>query len=235
MIRRPFFLAADAGGGDAAPPIRLPPDAAPNAGADAEARIQALIRERNAVRSDAQEARAELAEAKEALVTGKTATDAAVAAAKGELAAKVTELEGQIRRGKNRELLLADKIPEDQMDAVLEYLDYQHGKATPAEGQTEPPEFADWYKEARKTNVVLRAAMKPSVRAGADGEQVADPADPPAVKPPKVPAVIPPKAAIIPPKPGATSTMPDLSKVKMGTPEWTAAKAALKKIAMGGK
>ena len=215
-------------------------------GGDAETRIQELIRSRNQARSDAQDARAELAEATEALTTAKAATDAAVAAAKGEAAAKITDLEGQVRRASNRELLLADKIPLDQIDEVLEYLDFAWSKAKPAEGQTERPDFATFYGEARKTNKYLRGAMKPSVREAAAGAAAGDEADPAKaalvvppvaeVKPPKTPAVIPPKGNVIPPKAGDTGAgLPDMSKIKIGTPEYAAAKEKARKLAFAGR
>lgn len=223
----------------------------PAAGAgDAESRIQALIRERNAARSDLQEAKAEIAELTEAVTTAKAATDAAVSAAKGEAATRIAELETKLRLGTNRELLLADKIPADQLDEMLDYLDYQFSKAKPAEGQTEKPSFADWYAEARKTNKVLRAAMKPSVREAAAGAATGDEADPAkaaadkaaadaaaaeAAKK-KVPAVIPPKGNLIPPKAGDTGAgLPDMSKIKIGTPEYAAAKEKARKLAFAGR
>jgi hypothetical protein len=136
---------------------------------NAEERIQALIRERNAARSDLQEARAEIASLTEQGTATKGATEAAVNAARAEMQSKITELEGQVRRSSNRALLLEDKIPADNMDDLLEYLDYQYGRISVDEG-AQKPEFSDWYKEARKTNKVLRAAMKPSVAAAAASE-----------------------------------------------------------------
>jgi len=204
-----------------------------------EARIQTLIMERNAARSDLQEAKAEIATLTEAATTGKGSTEAAVLAAKAEMQATIEDLKGQLRRTTNRSLLLADKIPEEAMDDILEYLDYQYDRLKPEAG-AEKPEFADWYKTARKENKVLRAAMKPSVAAKAsepdgEAEAAAGEADPKAAagaaSSTKKPAVIPPKAAVIPPKPGDTGKEVDLSKLKVGTAEYTAAKARLKQLA----
>ena len=202
---------------------------------EAEARIQQLITERNAARSDLQEARAEIASLTEAGAATKGATESAVAAARAEMQSRITELEGNLRRTTNRSLLLADKIPEDGMDDLLEYLDYQYSKLEA--GADGKPEFADWYKEARKSNKVLRAAMKPSVAARAaepdnEAETVeaaptkAAPAAPPAAR-----AAIPAKAAVVPVKPGDTGKEIDISKLKHGTAEYAAAKQRLKQIA----
>jgi len=200
---------------------------------EAEARIQQLITERNAARSDLQEARAEIASLTEAGAATKGATESAVAAARAEMQSKITELESSLRRTTNRSLLLADKIPEDGMDDLLEYLDYQYSKLEAGDGGTKP-EFSDWYKTARRDNKVLRAAMKPSVAARAaepdDGEAApvelakATPAAP-------ARAAIPAKPSVIPVKPGDTGKEIDISKLKHGTAEFAAAKARLKAIA----
>jgi hypothetical protein len=202
---------------------------------EAEARIQQLITERNAARSDLQEARAEIASLTEAGAATKGATESAVAAARAEMQARITELESSLRRTTNRSLLLADKIPEDGMDDLLEYLDYQYSKLEA--GADGKPEFADWYKTARRENKVLRAAMKPSVAARAaepdsEAETVeaaptkAAPAAPPAARAP-----IPAKPNVVPVKPGDTGKEIDISKLKHGTAEYAAAKARLKAIA----
>jgi len=198
---------------------------------EAEARIQQLITERNAARSDLQEARAEIATLTEAGSASKGATETAVNAARAEMQARITELESSLRRTTNRSLLLADKIPEDGMDDLLEYLDYQYSKIEAGADGTKP-EFGDWYKEARKSNKVLRAAMKPSVAAKAaetdDGEtapvELAKAA-------PAARAPIPAKPNVIPVKPGDTGKEIDISKLKHGTAEFAAAKARLKAIA----
>jgi hypothetical protein len=192
---------------------------------NAEERIQALIRERNAARSDLQEARAEIAALTEQGTATKGATEAAVNAARAEMQSKITELESSLRRTTNRSLLLADKIPEDGMDDLLEYLDYQYGKVSADEGNAKP-EFSDWYKEARKTNKVLRAAMKPSVAAAAVTEDA--PEAKAEVKAAPKPVA---KANVVQPKPGETGREVVLSKVKMGTPEWQSAKDRLAKSA----
>jgi hypothetical protein len=150
---------------------------------------------------------------------------------------RITELESSLRRTTNRSLLLADKIPEDGMDDLLEYLDYQYSKLEAGADGTAKPEFADWYKEARKGNKVLRAAMKPSVAARAaepdnEAETVeaaptkAAPAAPPAAR-----AAIPAKPNVVPVRPGDTGKEIDISKLKHGTAEFAAAKARLKQLA----
>jgi deoxyribodipyrimidine photolyase len=191
---------------------------------NAEERIQALIRERNAARSDLQEARAEIASLTEQGTATKGATEAAVNAARAEMQSKITELEGQVRRSSNRALLLEDKIPADGMDDLLEYLDYQYGRISVDDGALKP-EFSDWYKEARKTNKVLRAAMKPSVAAGALEDSTEVKPEPKAAPKPVA------KQNVVQPKPGETGREVVLSKVKMGTPEWNAAKDRLAKSA----
>ena len=191
---------------------------------NAEERIQALIRERNAARSDLQEARAEIASLTESGTATKGATEAAVNAARAEMQAKVNDLEGQLRRSSNRALLLEDKIPADGMDDLLEYLDYQYGKIAVDEG-AEKPAFGDWYKEARKTNKVLRAAMKPSVAAGALEDATEVKPEPKAAPRPVS------KVNVVPVKPGESGREVDLGKMKMGTPEWNAAKERLMKSA----
>ena len=191
---------------------------------NAEERIQALIRERNAARSDLQEARAEIASLTEQGTATKGATEAAVNAARAEMQSKITELEGQVRRSSNRALLLEDKIPADGMDDLLEYLDYQYGRISVDDG-AQKPEFSDWYKEARKTNKVLRAAMKPSVAAGALEDSTEVKPEPKAAPKPVA------KQNVVQPKPGETGREVVLSKVKMGTPEWNAAKDRLAKSA----
>jgi hypothetical protein len=191
---------------------------------NAEERIQALIRERNAARSDLQEARAEIAALTEQGTATKGATEAAVNAARAEMQSKITELEGQVRRSSNRALLLEDKIPADGMDDLLEYLDYQYGRISVDDG-AQKPEFSDWYKEARKTNKVLRAAMKPSVAAGALEDSTEVKPEPKAAPKPVA------KQNVVQPKPGETGREVVLSKVKMGTPEWNAAKDRLAKSA----
>jgi hypothetical protein len=204
---------------------------------EAEARIQQLITERNAARSDLQEARAEIATLTEAGTATKGATESAVASARAEMQSRITELESSLRRTTNRSLLLADKIPEDGMDDLLEYLDYQYSKLEAGADGTAKPEFADWYKEARKGNKVLRAAMKPSVAARAaepdnEAETVeaaptkAAPAAPPAAR-----AAIPAKPNVVPVRPGDTGKEIDISKLKHGTAEFAAAKARLKQLA----
>ena len=191
---------------------------------NAEERIQALIRERNAARSDLQEARAEIASLTESGTATKGATEAAVNAARAEMQAKVNDLEGQLRRSSNRALLLEDKIPADGMDDLLEYLDYQYGKIAVDEG-AEKPAFGDWYKEARKSNKVLRAAMKPSVAAGALEDATEVKPEPKAAPRPVS------KVNVVPVKPGESGREVDLGKMKMGTPEWNAAKERLMKSA----
>jgi deoxyribodipyrimidine photolyase len=191
---------------------------------NAEERIQALIRERNAARSDLQEARAEIASLTESGTATKGATEAAVNAARAEMQSKITELEGQVRRSANRALLLEDKIPADGMDDLLEYLDYQYGRISVDDG-AQKPEFSDWYKEARKTNKVLRAAMKPSVAAGALEDSTEVKPEPKAAPKPVA------KQNVVQPKPGETGREVVLSKVKMGTPEWQSAKDRLAKSA----
>ena len=191
---------------------------------NAEERIQALIRERNAARSDLQEARAEIASLTEQGTATKGATEAAVNAARAEMQSKITDLEGQVRRSANRALLLEDKIPADGMDDLLEYLDYQYGRISVDDG-AQKPEFSDWYKEARKTNKVLRAAMKPSVAAGALEDSTEVKPEPKAAPKPVA------KQNVVQPKPGETGREVVLSKVKMGTPEWNAAKDRLAKSA----
>jgi len=200
---------------------------------EAESRIQQLITERNAARSDLQEARAEIASLTEAGAATKGATETAVNAARAEMQSRITELEGSLRRTTNRSLLLADKIPEDGMDDLLEYLDYQYSKLEAGDGGTKP-EFGDWYKTARRDNKVLRAAMKPSVAAKAaeadDGE--AAPVELAPVKSaPAARAPIPAKPNVIPVRPGDTGKEIDISKLKHGTAEYAAAKARLKQIA----
>jgi hypothetical protein len=132
-------------------------------------------------------------------------------------------MEAQLRRASNRELLLADKIPTDQMDDLLEYLDYQYSRIPTEEGQTRP-EFRDWYGEARKTNKVLRAAMKPSVLATTTAEAEPAEASTAAVKPKPTPAK---PTNVVTPKPGDVGREVDLSKIRHGTPEWAAAKERL--------
>jgi hypothetical protein len=200
---------------------------------EAESRIQQLITERNAARSDLQEARAEIATLTEAGAATKGATETAVNAARAEMQGRITELEGSLRRTTNRSLLLADKIPEDGMDDLLEYLDYQYSKLEAGADGAGKPEFSDWYKEARKGNKVLRAAMKPSVAARAaetdDGETA--PVELALKAAPAARAPIPAKPAVVPVKPGDTGKEIDLSKLKHGTAEFAAAKARLKAIA----
>ena len=200
---------------------------------EAEARIQQLITERNAARSDLQEARAEIATLTEVGAATKGATETAVNAARAEMQSRITELESTLRRTTNRSLLLADKIPEDGMDDLLEYLDYQYSKLEAGADGTAKPEFADWYKAARRDNKVLRAAMKPSVAARAaetdDGEAAPVELAPKAA--PAARAPIPAKPAVVPVKPGDTGKEIDISKLKHGTAEFAAAKARLKAIA----
>jgi len=57
---------------------------------EAETRIQQLITERNAARSDLQEARAEIASLTEAGAATKGATESAVAAARAEMQSRIT-------------------------------------------------------------------------------------------------------------------------------------------------
>lgn len=194
----------------------------------ADERIQTLIRERNAARSDLQEARAQIAELTEQASAIKAEAERAASAGRAELEAKLTAMEAQLRRGANRELLLADKIPADQMEDLLEYLDYQYSRIPADEGQTRP-EFKDWYAEARKNNKVLRAAMKPSIRESATEQPEAEaPAPAPAaVQKRPVPAAKP--ANVVTPKPGDNGRDVDLSKVRHGTPEWSAAKERLQR------
>jgi hypothetical protein len=201
---------------------------------EAEARIQQLITERNAARSDLQEARAEIATLTEAGTATKGATESAVAAARAEMQARITELESSLRRTTNRSLLLADKIPEDGMDDLLEYLDYQYSKLEAGADGTAKPEFADWYKGARRDNKVLRAAMKPSVAAKAaevEGETVETVEAAPVKAAPAARTAIPAKPNVVPVRPGDTGKEIDISKLKHGTAEFAAAKARLKQLA----
>ena len=200
---------------------------------EAEARIQQLITERNAARSDLQEARAEIATLTEAGTATKGATESAVAAARAEMQARITELESSLRRTTNRSLLLADKIPEDGMDDLLEYLDYQYSKLE-AGADGAKPEFSDWYKGARRDNKVLRAAMKPSVAAKAaevEVETVEAVEAAPAKAAPAARTAIPAKPNVVPVRPGDTGKEIDISKLKHGTAEFAAAKARLKQLA----
>jgi len=193
----------------------------------ADERIQTLIRERNQARSDLQEARAQIAELTEQQTAIKAEAERVAASGRAELEAKVATMEAQLRRGSNRELLLADKIPSDQMDDLLEYLDYQYSRIPAEEGQTRP-EFKDWYAEARKTNKVLRAAMKPSVRESATEQPEVEVPAAAVQKPrPVVPAAKP--ANVVAPKPGDNGRDVDLSKIRHGTPEWSAAKERLQR------
>jgi len=196
---------------------------------EAETRIQQLITERNAARSDLQEARAEIASLTEAGAASTKGTETAVNAARAEMQSKITELESALRRTTNRSLLLADKIPEDGMDDVLEYLDYQYSKLE-AGADGAKPEFSDWYKEARKSNKVLRAAMKPSVAAkAAEAEEEAPVEAAPKAAPTR--AAIPAKPTVVPVKPGDTGKEIDISKLKLGTAEYAAAKQRVKQLA----
>lgn len=201
---------------------------------EAEARIQQLITERNAARSDLQEARAEIATLTEAGAATKGATESAVAAARAEMQNRITELESSLRRTTNRSLLLADKIPEDGMDDLLEYLDYQYSKLEAGADGTAKPEFADWYKGARRDNKVLRAAMKPSVAAKAaevEVETVETVEAAPAKAAPAARVAIPAKPNVVPVRPGDTGKEIDISKLRHGTAEFAAAKARLKQLA----
>ena len=200
-------------------------------GSEAEARIQQLITERNTARSDLQEARAEIASLTEAGAASTKGAEAAVNAARAEMQSKITELESALRRTTNRSLLLADKIPEDGMDDLLEYLDFQYSKLAVEPG-AEKPDFGDWYKLARRENKVLRAAMKPSVAAkAAEAEEEVAAVAEPAPKAAPARAAIPAKAAVVPVKPGDTGKEIDISRLKPGTAEYAAAKQRVKQLA----
>lgn len=200
-------------------------------GSEAEARIQQLITERNTARSDLQEARAEIASLTEAGAASTKGAEAAVNAARAEMQSKITELESALRRTTNRSLLLADKIPEDGMDDLLEYLDFQYSKLAVEPG-AEKPDFGDWYKLARRENKVLRAAMKPSVAAkAAEAEEEVAAVAEPAPKAASTRVAIPAKATVVPVKPGDTGKEIDISKLKHGTAEYAAAKQRIKQLA----
>ena len=192
---------------------------------NAEARIQELIRERNGLRAELQEMKATVTELTDAVEAEKVKLAPAVEAAKAEAAARLQELEGQLRKSSYRELLTGDKIKSEDMDEIMEYLDYQYGKVAAPEGG-ERPEFKDWYGEARKSNKVLRAAMRTSVRDAADAEgaapvEVEQPQAKAATRAPLPKA----KVEVVPADSGRTV---DISKLKLGTAEWTAAKDALR-------
>lgn len=192
---------------------------------NAEARIQELIRERNGLRAELQEMKATVTELTDAVEAEKVKLAPAVEAAKAEAGARLQELEGQLRKSSYRELLTGDKIKSEDMDEIMEYLDYQYGKVAAPEGG-ERPEFKDWYGEARKSNKVLRAAMRTSVRDAADAEGAA----PPEVEQPQAKAATraPLPKAKVEGAPADSGRSVDLSKLKLGTAEWTAAKDALR-------
>lgn len=197
----------------------------------AEARIQDLIRERNQARSDLQEAKAEIITLNEAATASKTTVEQAVASARGEMQAKIDELEAANRKSSYRELLLGDKIPVDQLDEIIDYLSFSYEKIQPEEGK-EKPEFKDWYSVARKQNKVLRAAMKESTRKAVDADEIETDNETPDTKVETKTAtktVIPPKPLTQDRKPGDMNKDVDISKLKLGSAEWMAAKEKLKR------
>ena len=190
----------------------------------AEARIQELIRERNGLRAELQEMKATVTELTDAVEAEKVKLAPAVEAAKAEAGARLQELEG-LRKSSYRELLTGDKIKSEDMDEIMEYLDYQYGKVAAPEGG-ERPEFKDWYGEARKSNKVLRAAMRTSVRDAADAEGAAlvEVEQPQAKAATRAPLPKPKVEGV----PADSGRAVDISKLKLGTAEWTAAKDALR-------
>lgn len=199
----------------------------------AEARIQNLIRERNQARSDLQEVKAELSSLSEQVTGHKAAMESAVAAAKAGSDARVKELESQIKKSGYRELLLADKVSPGDMDDILEYLSFQYeNKVVPVEGSTDKPDFKDWYEEVRKTNKVLRAAMKstPSTKEQEYGIENG-PTPPPEEKKASKAPIAPPNRPqnIVPPKTGDAGGQIDISKLKPGSAEAKAAMSTLTK------
>lgn len=200
-----------------------------NPNSDAEARIQTLIRERNQARSDLSEARAEISTMKETAETSKLETSKLIADAVSKAEARVQELESSMKKATYREILLSDKVGSEDLEGIMDYLDFQYGKLTPEEG-AEKPEFKDWYGEFKKTSPVLKNAIKASKQAPAAPD--ADPASGKEQTPPKKAApTLPAKSPnLIPPKVGGEKTG-DLSRFKVGSQEWLAEGAKLNPFA----
>lgn len=186
-----------------------------------EARLQELITMKNDLKIKLMEALAELTSMKEEVVSLKEGQEAAIVKATEASTKQLEALQGQVRKSSYREMLLGDKIAPDDLDDLQEYLDLQYSKVPESEDK---PDFKAWYGETRKTNRVLRAAMKNSVRSaiddapetkdkedvktngGANGK--GSPAPPAPPKKPAVPVVI------------KTSDSGPTSPVKPGTPDW---------------
>lgn len=195
-----------------------------------EARLKELIAQKNQLKVELAESKATVQELQEAAIAAKAEGEGAVTAAGSSGAARIAELEGQLRKSEYKAMLSADKVDPADMDDMMDYLDYQFSKVTPEAG-AEKPAFADWYGEARKSNKVLRAAMRKSVLGKIDGEP--EPVEEVKGKPkpsgPVVAPKLPPKAAAkeVPPVTGATGRELQGGGLAIGSPEFKAMKAKL--------
>lgn len=204
--------------------------------AESEKRIRKLIEEKNALKMQMMEMQAELKAATEATASAEAKTAKAVEEATSTLTARVSELEGEVLRGGLTSAILADGIPSDDVEELLEYLQTKYEKVE-ADDKGVKSSFTDWYSTFKDTSKVVQSYRKAPASEGEDGEK-------PAVKPaPKAPPVgtkpvpkkdLPETTTPIPTAKGTPSSgaAVDATRLKPGTPEWNAEKERVKKAAM---
>jgi len=207
-----------------------------------DSRLAELIAKKNDLTVKLAELQAENQSLREAAEAAKTEMATAIETATAEANGKLAELEEKVRRSDYREMLLADKVPPDDLDDMMDYVDSLYGRVQPAEGQAKP-EFRAWYGDIRKTNKVLRAAMRRSVRDGidapaADAEAPEEPAEAAAApakgKPAAKAAPKPAQPKVVERTPGDTGRAAEITG-KPGSPEWRAAKEKLKAQVFPGR
>jgi hypothetical protein len=160
---------------------------------------------------------------------------------------RIAELEAQVKGFERSSVLGPDNVA-DNAD-LNDYLDYQYGKLTAAEGETKPS-FGDWYKEAKVKNPLIAAAVgaaKVAVEAPAEGagKPKAGEGAPVKVKastaPTEAPVAPAPKASAAPPRtiagkaPGVTDSAYDAGSIAGLDPaSFKANKAEIRKQLFGG-
>lgn len=134
--------------------------------------------------------------------------------------ARIAELEGTMTKAEHARAMAADGVQVD--DDLYEYLQYQYGKHTPAEGE-DKPDFMAWYATAKESNGVLRAAV------AAGGKPATAPTAAQAPKP--APAkTLPPK---LPTAAAATFDADNIASLGNDPAAWKANKANVRRALFG--
>lgn len=186
-----------------------------------------LLAANKKLKSSLQESQANLVLAQEEAASGATAELA-------KAQTRIAELEGAAEQAGWSSALQADGLDGDA--DVLDYLQYQYGKVTPAEGETKPS-VKDWYQGVREKNPVVQAAAKAAQAATAtDKKGETSTTTPKKEKEPATPGKIQVSTRPVVPKtiPADTAAISAENLVKMDVRDFAANKDNLRKQLFGG-